>query len=34
VPTKEELQKRIAELEEENEDLQSQIDDVLDILSW
>jgi hypothetical protein len=30
--TKDELQDRIAELEQENEDLQAQIDDVLDIL--
>ena len=33
MPTKEGLQDRIAELEQENEDLQAQIDDVLDILS-
>jgi hypothetical protein len=33
MPTKEELQDRIAELEQENEDLQAQIDDVLDILN-
>ena len=33
MPTKDELMDRIAELEEENEDLQSQLDDIADIVA-
>ena len=33
MPTKDELMDRIAELEQENEDLQSQLDDIADIVA-
>jgi hypothetical protein len=33
MPTKEQLQKRVSELEEENDDLQDQLDQVFDIVA-
>jgi len=33
MPTKEELLNRIADLEQENEELQSQLDDIADIVA-
>lgn len=33
MPTKEQLQKRVSELEQENDDLQDQLDQIFDIVA-